>query len=115
MQATRGRGGGSIYGEWWLSAALKLYCQSYRVLQKILEDTSFPYITAVLPVLYLLTLARPIVQFKVHGINTELKCVMLCTVISVCIHPCDTNNFNHSLTIIHLLQLKIHDILMNVF
>ena len=24
-----GGGGGSIYGEWWLSAVLKLYCKSY--------------------------------------------------------------------------------------
>ena len=42
---------------------------------KILLDKSFHYITAVLPVLYLLRLARPRVQSKVpkiYKINIEL-------------------------------------------
>ena len=32
----------------------------------------------------------------------------VCTVISDCNHPFDTSTFTHSLTRIHLLQLKIH-------
>ena len=30
-------------------------------------------------------------------------------------HPCDTNTFTHSLTRIHLMQLKIHNIWMKFF
>ena len=44
------------------TVVLKLYTQ---VLQKILQDTCFPYISAVLPILYLLRLARAKVQVKV--------------------------------------------------
>ena len=36
-------------------------------------------------------------------------------VISASTHPCDTNTFIHSLTRIHLLQLKIHNIWMRFF
>ena len=36
-------------------------------------------------------------------------------VISACTHPCDTNTFTHSLTRIHLMQLKIHNIWMKFF
>ena len=39
----------------------------------------------------------------------------VCTVISSCTHHCDTNNFSHSLTRIHLLQLKIQNIWMKLF
>ena len=66
------KGGGNFNKEWGgggfqlcNTAALKLYCKSYWVLSKILQDTSFPYVSAVLPVLYLLTLAWPKVQVKV--------------------------------------------------
>ena len=36
-------------------------------------------------------------------------------IISACTHPCDTVTFTHSLTRIHLLQLKIHNIWMKFF
>ena len=37
------------------------------------------------------------------------------TVISACIHPCNTNTFIHSLTRTYLLQLKTHSYLNGVF
>ena len=48
-----------------------------------------------------LTLPLPLVCFFPHYNS-------VCTVISDCNHPFDTSTFTHSLTRIHLLQLKIH-------
>ena len=52
-------------------------------------------------------------QFKVSKSLTMNYSV--CTVISACTHPCYTNTLTYSLTRIHLLQLKIHNIRMKFF
>ena len=62
------KGGGEFYGEGEFSlcntAVLNLYCKSL-VTKVFIGYTSFPYITAILPVLYLLRLAKLKVQLKV--------------------------------------------------
>ena len=39
----------------------------------------------------------------------------VCTLISAYTHPCDTNTFTHSITRMHLLQLKVRNIQINFF
>ena len=39
----------------------------------------------------------------------------VCTVISACTHPCDTNTFTYSLRRTHLLKLKINKVWMEIF
>ena len=68
MQVTWRKGRGEFYGEGEFSlcntAVLNLYCKSL-VTKVFIGYTSFPYITAILPVLYLLRLAKLKVQLKV--------------------------------------------------
>ena len=51
---------------------------------------------------------------KVTSMRLKLN-YSVCTVISACTHPCDTNTFTHSLARIHLWQLTIHNICMEFF
>ena len=39
----------------------------------------------------------------------------VCTLISAYTHPCDTNTFTHSITRMHLLQLKVRNIQIKFF
>ena len=77
----------------------------------------FPLYYCVLPVLHLLGLARPKVQLKVSCLQfTRLTLNWsVCTVISACTNPCNTNTSTHSLTRIHILQRKIHNVWIKFF
>ena len=39
----------------------------------------------------------------------------VCTAISACTNPCNTNTFTHSVTRIHILQRKIHNVWIKFF
>ena len=74
-------------------------------------------VTAVLLVLNLLRMARPKVHLKCPK-DTSIRLTLnyrVCNEISAYIHPYDTNTFTHSLTRMHLLQLKIHNIWIELF
>ena len=98
------------------AAVLKLYCKFYWVLKRFYRIT----LLTILLLFYLLyiywnwqqgqkyNLKYPKVTSMILTMNYSVS-----TIISTCTHPCDINT--HSLTRMHLLQLKTHNIWMEYF